>query len=83
MAVLGLDHVALPAQHPIAMMEFYAALGFVVPNESLWRNVPNPQLSIHFGDQKINLHPPGQWQDERFTLRGPAAQPGCGDLCFV
>ena len=23
------------------------------------------------------------WQNEDFTLRGPSARPGCGDLCFV
>jgi catechol 2,3-dioxygenase-like lactoylglutathione lyase family enzyme len=83
MSVLGLDHVALPSQNPVAMMEFYAALGFTIPAESLWRAVEQPRFSIHFGDQKINLHPPSQWQDAGFTLRGPSALPGCGDLCFV
>jgi catechol 2,3-dioxygenase-like lactoylglutathione lyase family enzyme len=83
MSVLGLDHVALPSQNPIAMMTFYQALGFTVPAEELWRDVENPRLSIHFGDQKINLHEPSQWQDPGFTLRGPSARPGCGDLCFV
>ena len=29
------------------------------------------------------LHPPERWQDPRFTLRAPAARPGCGDFCFV
>jgi catechol 2,3-dioxygenase-like lactoylglutathione lyase family enzyme len=23
------------------------------------------------------------WQSGTFTLRGPSAQPGCGDFCFV
>ena len=23
------------------------------------------------------------WRSEQFTLRGPTAQPGCGDFCFV
>lgn len=83
MSIRSLDHIALPSQNPIAMMEFYGALGFTLPDEQLWRNVENPRLSIHWGDQKINLHEPAQWQDERFTLRGPSALPGCGDLCFV
>ncbi len=83
MSILGLDHVALPSHNPIALMDFYAALGFSVPDESHWRNVENPRLSIHFGEQKINLHQPAEWQDPSFTLRGPTAHPGCGDLCFV
>ncbi len=83
MSVLGFDHIALPAQNPIAMMDFYAALGFTVPDESLWRDVENPQLQIFCGSQRINLHEPSEWQDPAFTLRGPTAQPGCGDLCFV
>ncbi|HLF91493.1 MAG TPA: hypothetical protein VI451_21290, partial [Anaerolineales bacterium] len=42
-----------------------------------------PRLVIQCGDQKINLHEPAEWQDANFTLRGLAARPGCGDLCFV
>jgi catechol 2,3-dioxygenase-like lactoylglutathione lyase family enzyme len=83
MPVAGFDHVALPAQNVEAMMEFYGALGFEVPDERVWRGVPNPRLSVVFGNQKINFHAPPQWQDPQFTLRGPAARPGCGDLCFV
>ena len=64
-------------------MAFYRALGFSVPEERLWRGVPNPRLSIACGDQKINLHAPDEWTDPRFTLRARAARPGCGDLCFV
>jgi catechol 2,3-dioxygenase-like lactoylglutathione lyase family enzyme len=81
--IQGFDHVALPTANPVAMMEFYQALGFDVPDESLWRDVPNPRLVIQCGQQKINLHEPAEWQDPAFTLRGPTAQPGCGDLCFV
>ena len=83
MTISGLDHVALPTQDPTAMMEFYGALGFMVPDAHLWRNVTNPMLVIVCGDQKINLLEPAEWQDEQFTLRGPTARPGCGDLCFV
>jgi catechol 2,3-dioxygenase-like lactoylglutathione lyase family enzyme len=81
--VRGFDHVAIPTAQPEAMMEFYGALGFEVPDEHHWREVPNPRLTIVCGDQKINLHPPAQWQDPGFTLRAPAARPGCGDFCFV
>jgi catechol 2,3-dioxygenase-like lactoylglutathione lyase family enzyme len=83
MGVIGLDHVALPVADPEATMAFYAALGFGVPEERLWRGVPNPRLTIVCGDQKINLHAPSEWQDPAFTLRAGPSVPGCGDLCFV
>lgn len=83
MAVSGFDHIALPSHNPIAMMEFYRTLGFGVPDEHLWRDTPHPRLAITCGNQKINLHEPAEWQDPGFTLRGPTALPGCGDLCVV
>ncbi len=83
MSVSGVDHLALPTTQPTAMMTFYQALGFTVPDEHLWRDVDQPVLAIQCGAQKINLHTPAEWQDPHFTLRGPTAQPGCGDLCFV
>jgi catechol 2,3-dioxygenase-like lactoylglutathione lyase family enzyme len=83
MGVVGFDHVAIPSEHPEAMMAFYGALGFEIPDERLWRGVPNPLLSIVCGHQKINLHTPAEWQDPAFTLRAPASRPGCGDFCFV
>ena len=83
MTITGLDHIALPTNQPIAMMEFYQSLGFTVPDEKYWRYVENPRLTIHCGDQKINLHEPPRWQDKNFTLRGHPAVPGCGDMCFV
>lgn len=74
--VLGYDHVALPMQNVERMAAFYKGLG--------WTVEPSPQLmTVVFGDQKINFHMPSLWQRESFTLRGPAARPGCGDLCFV
>ena len=70
------DHVAVPMRNTAAMVPFYRALGFTV-NES-------PQVcSVHFGDQKINFHQPVLWQSQGFTLRAPAAEPPCGDFCFV
>jgi catechol 2,3-dioxygenase-like lactoylglutathione lyase family enzyme len=83
MGVIGLDHVAIPTHNPAAMMDFYGALGFGIPDERSWRGAESPRLAIQCGDQKINLHAPGEWQDERFTLRAAAARPGCGDFCFV
>jgi catechol 2,3-dioxygenase-like lactoylglutathione lyase family enzyme len=81
--VASFDHVALPTNKPEEMIAFYGALGFAVPDVEKWRAAGIPFFSIHLGNQKINVHAPALWQREDFTLRGPTAQPGCGDLCFV
>jgi catechol 2,3-dioxygenase-like lactoylglutathione lyase family enzyme len=74
--VRGFDHVALPMQNTDAMIAFYRGLGFdVVQNQVA--------CSVYIGDQMINFHLPATWQRESFTLRAPAAEPPCGDLCFV
>lgn len=83
MTISGIDHAAVPCHDPVVMMEFYAALGFVVPPEDQWRGVTDPRLTIQCGEQKINLLEPSRWQDPAFTLRGETATPGCSDLCFV
>ena len=74
--ITGFDHVAVPMRDTEAMVAFYRALGFGI--------MEGPRIcSVHFGDQKINFHRPVLWQDEAFALRAPAAQPPCGDFCFV
>jgi catechol 2,3-dioxygenase-like lactoylglutathione lyase family enzyme len=83
MAVVGFDHVAIPTAKPEEMMRFYRLLGFVVPTYEQWRTQDRPSFSVQFGDNKINMLAPALWQNPAFTLRGPAAQPGCGDFCFV
>lgn len=82
MTVRAFDHVAIPTAQPEAMMRFYGALGFGVPSPEEWRAQGQPFFSIVFGDNKINVHAPELWQSS-WTLRGPTAQPGCGDFCFV
>ncbi|MDE0622500.1 MAG: VOC family protein [Bryobacterales bacterium] len=74
--VSGFDHVAAPMRSTEAMLRFYRDLGFQVKEGERI-------CSVHFGDHKINFHRPALWQDEQFTLRAPAAQPPCGDFCFV
>jgi catechol 2,3-dioxygenase-like lactoylglutathione lyase family enzyme len=74
--VTGFDHVALPLQNVERMAAFYRDLGF--------RTEPGGQLlTVFFGEQKVHFHMPALWQRDGFTLRGPVARPGCGDLCFV
>jgi catechol 2,3-dioxygenase-like lactoylglutathione lyase family enzyme len=75
-SVRGFDHVALPMQNTDAMVAFYRRLGFRL-------NETAAAISVYVGDQMINFHRPERWRDRTFTLRAPAAQPPCGDLCFV
>jgi catechol 2,3-dioxygenase-like lactoylglutathione lyase family enzyme len=59
-----------------AMVGFYRSLGFDVAEHP-------PVVSVYAGTQMINLHRPATWRREGFTLRARAAEPPCGDLCFV
>ena len=72
----GIDHVSLPMQNAEAMIAFYRALGFDITEQ-------RAIVSVHAGNQMINFHRPELWPRAEFTLRAPAAQPPCGDLCFV
>jgi len=83
MPIAGFDHVALPTERAEEMIAFYGRLGCVVPDREEWRRSKQLFFSVHFGCQKINFHAPSLWQSPDFGLRGPAARPGCGDLCFV
>ncbi len=74
--IVALDHVAIPIQNVEEMVSFYRALGFLVQERERI-------ISVHFGDQKINFHLPSLWQSGTFTLRAAAAQPPCGDFCWV
>jgi catechol 2,3-dioxygenase-like lactoylglutathione lyase family enzyme len=83
MPVARFDHVAIPARDPEVLLTFYRALGFPILYEEEWR-AGNGVPAIGVGpDQKINVHPPALWQRPDFTLRGPTAEPGSADLCFV
>ena len=83
MTISGFDHVAIPAQHVEDLLAFYKRLGFAIAGEAEWRAGKTPLIAIVFGQNKINVHPPELWTRSSFTLRGPAASPGCGDFCFV
>lgn len=83
MPVVAFDHVAIPSAQPERMLRFYRSLGFAAPDPQEWRSVNAQFFSVHFGDNKINFHAPALWERTDFTLRGPAARPGCGDFCFV
>lgn len=83
MAIDGFDHVAIPVERTEDVIAFYKRLGFSIVGEEEWRSGQAALFALQFGANKINLHPPALWSDPEFTLRGPAARPGCGDFCFV
>jgi catechol 2,3-dioxygenase-like lactoylglutathione lyase family enzyme len=58
------------------MIAFYRSLGFDVAEHKA-------VVSVYVGDEMINFHRPEVWARPAFTLRASAAQPPCGDLCFV
>jgi catechol 2,3-dioxygenase-like lactoylglutathione lyase family enzyme len=74
--VRGFDHVAVPMLNTEQMLAFYRKLGFDMTETA-------NAVSVYVGDQMINFHRPALWQNERFTLKAPAARPPCGDFCFV
>ncbi len=86
MAVTGFDHAALPTADSERFLAFYKALGFGIEGEDAWRAGTMPIFSITFGDNKINVHTEALFERSRAIpnfLRGPTAEPGCGDFCFV
>jgi catechol 2,3-dioxygenase-like lactoylglutathione lyase family enzyme len=59
-----------------SMVAFYRSMGFDVAEH-------RAVVSVYAGSQMINFHRPATWQRDGFSLRAPAAEPPCGDLCFV
>ena len=74
----SLDHVAVPMRNIEAMLSFYEKLGCHIKKE-----YDGLLYSVSFGNNRINFHTPALWEDVDFSLKGPSAQPGCGDFCFV
>lgn len=83
MPIAAFDHVALPTRQPEAIMRFYRAIGFDTPEPEAWKASGHTFFSVHRGDMRINFHAPALFENPDFDLRGPTAEPGCGDLCFV
>ena len=74
--IAGFDHVAVPMRNTDAMVAFYRRLGFSVREGGRI-------CSVHMAQHKINFHRPSLWERSAFELRASAAEPPCGDFCFV
>lgn len=85
MPVTGFDHAAIPTADAERLIAFYTSLGFGIDDEDGWRAGRRRVFAITFGDNKINVHPEDlvRFRGEPWYLRGPTAEPGCGDFCFV
>jgi catechol 2,3-dioxygenase-like lactoylglutathione lyase family enzyme len=85
MPVTGFDHAALPTADSERFLAFYKSLGFGIEGEDAWRAGTMPVFAITFGDNKINVHTEAlvPRRGDPAYLRGPTAEAGCGDFCFV
>ena len=85
MGVTGFDHAAIPTADAARLLAFYEALGFSTAGADEWRAGRARVFAITFGDHKINVRPEdlAEHRGQPWYLRGPAAEPGCGDFCFV
>ncbi len=83
MPVTRIDHVSLPTDDADRLLRFYERLGFGIEGEADWREGRHPTVGIVFDECKINVHPETMrpMRGEAWYVRGPSAEPGCGDLC--
>ena len=74
MTLEKLDHLVLPVSNIDAIATFYTTyLGMEK------RIFGDNRVALHFGDQKINLHPAG-WD---YEPKARVSTPGSADLCFI
>ena len=74
MKVDRIDHIVLTVRNVEVTTAFYASvLGMEV------RRFDGGRVALHFGDQKIHLHP----QPSPIEPKAVAPTPGSGDFCFI
>ena len=74
MKLKKLDHLVLPVSDIHRIAAFYTThLGMEK------RTFSNGRVALHFGDQKINLHP-AMWD---YEPKATVSMPGSADLCFI
>ena len=74
MRLVGIDHLVLTVEDVNRTCSFYAdALGADVVR------FDGGRTALHFGDQKINLHPAG----DEYKPHAQDPRPGSGDFCLI
>ena len=73
MRITALDHLVLTVADLDATVAFYERLGMVA------ERFMDDRLALHFGRQKINLHPAGG----EFQPHARRPERGSADLCFL
>ena len=77
---IEIDHVAMPVADIEKAVDFYVrVLGAKALDLEKWRAGKWPIVSVSFGRQKFNLHPPAN----NIYLKAAAPNVGGGDYCFV
>ena len=74
MQVERLDHLVLTVASIAETCRFYERVLGMTP-----ATFDETRMSLHFGQQKINLHEAGR----EFEPRAAHPMPGSGDLCFI
>ena len=73
MRITALDHLVLTVADLDATVAFYERLGMVA------ERFMDDRIALHFGRQKINLHPAGG----EFEPHARRPERGSADLCFL
>jgi catechol 2,3-dioxygenase-like lactoylglutathione lyase family enzyme len=74
MRVVKLDHVVLTVRDTARTVSFYSRVLGMEP-----RTFAGDRVALHFGGQKLNLHPSQRVLDPNVKH----ATPGSADLCFL
>ena len=73
-AIARMDHVVIAVADVEKTLDFYIRVLGMRPVE-----LGNGYWAVHFGQQKINIHPAGR--DDKLVAKRPTI--GAGDICFV
>ena len=77
---IEIDHIAMPVADIERSVEFYQrVLGAVPIGLEQWRTGKWPIVSVSFGRQRFNLHPPAS----NISLKAAHPMVGGGDYCFA
>ena len=73
MQITRLDHLVLTVADPAATVDFYVKLGMRA------ETFEDGRVTLHFGEQKLNVHSAGA----EITPHATRPTPGSADICFL